>query len=672
MPLPGEQGEGGSPPGARAGRGIVTDVLARLAACEPTAAPHLAPGTRVGRYEVIRAIGHGGFGSVYEAHDRSLNRLVALKVLDRARPAAGADAGEGEAAARLAHPNIAALHDVGVVEGAPYLVYELLHGETLESRLARGPLPAREALGVAAQVARALGHAHAAGVVHRDLKPANVFLTAEGEAKVLDFGVALVFGRPGAAGGTPAYMAPEQRRGEAEDARTDLHALGLLLAEMLGGERPGGAPPSRERVPAPVRPVLATLLAEDPGARPRSAGAALAQLEAAARALGERGPRARGRVLAIALAGAVAVAVAAIAGMLVVRERGAPPPPAPNAAAGEVPSIAVLPFADLSPQGDQAYFSDGLAEEILNALAQLEGLRVVGRTSSFSFKGKDVDAATIAAKLNVSTLLEGSVRKAGNRVRINAQLVGAADGYRIWSQTFDRELTDVFAVQDEIARAVVAALRPKLASGAQPSTRGYRTASPEVYDLYLRGRQLGRRISPEGWKEAMATLERALDLDPGYAPAWAELARATFWYGNSLPRAPTTTHTSARRCARRTGPSRSVPSSRMRTPRAGSSARRPRSATRRPRTSRARSRSSPGTRTPTSRTRRGCSFPSAGTTRRSPCCAARSTSTRCCPTRGSSSARATPSAGSSPRRARRSRARRSSRRGRSIPGTRSS
>ena len=271
--------------------GAVTALIERLArAPAKVVPPLLVAGARVGRYEIVREIGRGGFGTVHEAHDTLLNRLVALKAFHSASAADPGTASEGEAAARLAHPNIAALYDAGVVDGGfAYLVYEILHGETLESRLARGPIPPGEAVAIAARLARALWHAHTHGVVHRDLKPANVFLTAEGDVKVLDFGMALLFGRAGPAGGTPAYMAPEQRRGEPEDARTDLHALGVVLQEMLTGERGSGVRP--DRVPAAVAPLLTALLAEDPAARPRSARVALDELEAAARALAAPGPR---------------------------------------------------------------------------------------------------------------------------------------------------------------------------------------------------------------------------------------------------------------------------------------------------------------------------------------------------------------------------------------------
>jgi eukaryotic-like serine/threonine-protein kinase len=329
---------------------------------------------------VINEIGHGGFGNFYEAHDTTLNRLVALKVLHRADVADPAAAREGEAAARLAHPNIAALHDVGVTgHGFPYLVYEILHGETLESRVARGPIPPGEALAIATQVTRALAHAHAHGVVHRDLKPANVFLTAEGDVKVLDFGLALLFGRAAPAGGTPAYMAPEQRRGAPEDARTDLFALGLLVREMCTGERGGAQEPPSASVSPPIQRVLASLLAEDPAARPRGARAALDLFRVAERTFATRDARRRRIVLSSATA--IFLAVAAIAA-LVLRERVRP------SASGRAstPSVVVLPFSDLSAGRDQEYFAEGVSEEIVTALTQVEGLRVIGQTSVSSIK----------------------------------------------------------------------------------------------------------------------------------------------------------------------------------------------------------------------------------------------------------------------------------------------
>jgi TolB-like protein len=509
---------GGVQSGGTLPPGVITALIAEMLHAEPAdPSPPLTPGARVGRYAVIRRIGRGGFGAVYEAHDGALHRLVALKMFHAATTEA--DVGrEGEAAARLAHPNIATVHDAGIDEGRPYLVYELLAGETLASRLARGALPAREALGVAAQVARALVHAHAAGVVHRDLKPANVFLSAAGNVKVLDFGVALLFGRDVPPGGTPAYMAPEQRSGEPGDARSDLYALGLLLREMLTGER-GSAGDPVAAVPPPARRIVSALLAEDPAARPRSASAALAEIEAAVR--GPDAPPFGARRIAL-----VSALGAALAGTLAVaflrHERAGS---GTMADASSSASIAVLPFADVSPPGKALdYFAEGLSEEILNALAHVDGLRVAGRSSAFSFK--DRKAADVGRALHVGAVLEGTVRREGDRIRIAARIVNAADGSGLWSESFDRDLTGVFEVQDEIVRRVLEALRVKVAPGHGPRIAGAHTASPEAYRRYLLGRHFFNLGTTEGFRRAADELEQAIALDDRYAPAYAWLATA--------------------------------------------------------------------------------------------------------------------------------------------------
>jgi TolB-like protein/Tfp pilus assembly protein PilF len=498
--------------------GALTALLGEVARSPTEGAPHLLPGHRAGRYSVIRAIGHGGFGTVYEAHDTVLNRLVALKTLHTTTSPHPNAAREGEAAARLAHPNIAAVYDAGLLEGGtPYLIYEMLHGETVESRLARGPVAPREALDIAIPIARALEHAHGHGVVHRDLKPANVFLTADGDVKVLDFGVALLFGQGTARGGTPSYMAPEQRRGGPEDGRTDLYALGLLLREML-------TPPQASAVdggslPHVIEKIVSALLAPDPTARPRSARAVVHTLEAARRALAPSHARRWNAVMLLAAALGLAAALVAT---LIGRDR----PSIPSA-----PSIAVMPFADMSSQRDQEYFSDGIAEEILNALSRVDGLRVVGRTSAFSFKGKHEDIREIGRKLDVRAVLEGSVRKSGNRVRVSAQLISTEDGYRLWSESYDRELSDVFAVQSDIARSVATALQVELLQHERAMPEVYATRNSQAYDEYLLGRQLLQRGSHASLQQAVEALRRAVSLDPTYGPAWAALSLAVLSRG---------------------------------------------------------------------------------------------------------------------------------------------
>jgi eukaryotic-like serine/threonine-protein kinase len=502
----------------------------------------LHPGAVIGRFELVREVGRGGFGVVYEARDRELGRTVAFKALQLGgRPEVGEERllREAEAAARLSHPNIVTLHDVGRSPHGPYLVLELLRGRTLAQRLDAGPVPVGEAVRVATEVARGLAHAHREGVVHRDLTPGNVFLCDDGRVKILDFGMAHAFGRRKLDGGTPAYMAPEQGRGAPEDERTDVFALGVILYRMLSGALPfaasGARSASGSRPPpaldVPDQPALGALVARmlqrDPVARPRDGGEVLAVLEPLERELG-RTPAGGGREPAVRrrrhrpwrLAAAVALGVALAAGAtgLVLRQQAA------RRAAAAPPSIAVLPFTDLSPQKDQEYFSDGLSEEILNALAHVDGLLVAGRTSSFAFKGRSEDLRAIGEKLNVGAVLEGSVRKSGNRVRITAQVIKLPDGFHVWSETFDRELTDIFAVQDEIARAVAHALEVRLLPGKAVAARERRPANPEAYNHYLLAKQLYSRFGAGDMERATAEYRKALAIDPQMAPAWAGLA----------------------------------------------------------------------------------------------------------------------------------------------------
>ncbi|HSB20193.1 MAG TPA: protein kinase [Anaeromyxobacteraceae bacterium] len=482
----------------------------------------LRPGATVGRFEMVAEIGRGGFGVVWEARDRELGRSVAFKAVR-----AGGTAGlreerllrEAETAARLSHPNIVTLFDVGRCPEGPYLVLELLRGRTLADRLEGGALPVREALGIAVEVARGVAHAHAQGVVHRDLKPANVFLCQDGQVKVLDFGLAHAFGRRRAEGGTPAYMAPEQWAGAPEDERTDVFALGVLLHQMLSGELPfPGAGTGRwraaPRLEVPEAPALGELVAEmlrkDPVRRPRDGARVLEALSAVSRELEGRPPGgsapARRRQPAEG-------------------RRGRRPETQSREA---MASIAVLPFADLSPAKDQDYFCDGIAEELLGALCAVPGLRVAARGSSFQFKGRAVDAREVGKSLGVATLLDGSVRKAGNRVRISAQLVNAGDGYQLWSETFDRSLEDIFATQEEIAQSVVSALELRLSRSEEGRLTRVGTRNTQAYEMYLRGRKFLMAHGETMLRLARQMFRGAIELDPRFAQAHAGLADAIF------------------------------------------------------------------------------------------------------------------------------------------------
>ena len=500
--------------------------LARLSMSpEVPSAPRVGE-TVAGRFEVIREIGRGGFGVVLEAHDTALDRPVALKFFRRAGPVsapAPARVAEADAIARLSHPSIVQIFDRGTCDAGPFLVPELLDGEPLSKLLGRERLPVDRAVRLALDIAHGLAHAHVRGVVHRDLKPSNVFVCADGRAKLLDFGLAHLVGRPGGTtGGTPGWMAPEQRKGGAGDERSDVWALGRILFRLLAGRDPVGG---RLRVSgAPeLEALVDTMLAEDPAARPRDAAHVVEALEPIARRLEASpavAPNAPDAVQARAWpwrrVGLLAVVVAGLAASSALWWRST------HRAAPETPSVAVLPFADLSPGKDQVYFADGIAEEILNGLTQVDGLRVVGRTTAFSYRGKDKKAEEIGRELSVGTVLEGSVRKSGDRVRIQAQLVHTRNASTLWSGTFERSLSDVFAVQDEISRAVVEALRIRLLPGTGVARNGG-TTDAEALQLYLVGK--GRMRSGDA-KRALEAFEKAAAVDPQFALAWVGIANA--------------------------------------------------------------------------------------------------------------------------------------------------
>ena len=516
-------------------------LLEQLAA--PPGAPGLERGARLGRYTIVGHLGAGGMGEVYRASDSRLGREVAIKVLSssvRENPESHRRfQQEALAIGRLSHPHVLAVFDAGDHEGSPYLVTELLQGQTLRERLAEGPPPTAQCTAWAQEICSALSAAHRLGIVHRDLKPENIFITAEGQAKVLDFGLArslekgALSGAGTAAGtllGTVGYMSPEQARGEPADARSDLFSLGAVLYEMLCGWRafrrgspvetlhailhdppPPFADASR-KISAELERVVLRCLEKRQEDRFQSAGEVAAALAAAA---GDAPVRPR-RVIFGLLLGAVLAALAA--GGSAWQSRRA----AGSAPAEAAPSIAVLPFVNLSADKENEFFSDGMTEEIIDALANVEGVRVVARTSAFSFKGKNVNVREIGRELGVATVLEGSVRREGSQLRVVAQLIDAASGYHRWSKTYDRELKNVFAVEDELARAIVAALRPKLLPAAALVPEA--TTSSEAHDLYLKGRYLWNQRTPGALARAQALFEQAIAVDSSYALAYSGLS----------------------------------------------------------------------------------------------------------------------------------------------------
>ncbi len=492
------------------------------------------------RYVIERELGSGGMATVYLARDLKHRRFVALKVLSPALAASlGADRflREIELAARLQHPHIVTVFDSGDAGGILWYTMPYVEGETLRARLERErQLPLDVALRIAVEAARALEFAHQHGVLHRDVKPENLLLTTDGSTMVADFGIARPWGemskltQSGVVVGTPAYMSPEQAAGErALDARTDVYALGCVLYEMLAGEMPYSGPNAqavlarRLSEPAPslrttrdlpvaVERTVARALARTPADRYASAAEfarALQSVDTLARPILQR------RWLAAAVVMLLLAGIAAA-----IRFRAGPKGPA-------VPvSAAVLPFADLSEGKDQEYFSDGLTDELITALSRVEGINVAARTSSFQFKNRQVDVSEIGRQLHVGAILEGSVRRSGNRVRITAQLVSTRNGYQLWADAYDRELKDVFGVQEDIARSIIAALQVKLGARGNRALRARPTTDIEAYDLYLKGRFAWNQRTRSGMQLAVSYLEQAVARDSQFALAWAALADA--------------------------------------------------------------------------------------------------------------------------------------------------
>jgi serine/threonine protein kinase/Flp pilus assembly protein TadD len=526
-------------------------------------------GDTVSHYRILRKIGEGGMGVVYEAEDLTLGRHVALKFLsaDLAHDQPSLDRlyREARAASALNHPNICTVYEFGEHDRHPFIAMELMEGKPLKQLCSGTPMAAAAVLELGVQIADALDATHAKGIVHRDLKAANIFVNERGQAKVMDFGLAKMTLKaeaaeaadatvndltlPGSLIGTVSYMAPEQVLGKDLDTRTDLFSFGVVLYEMTTGtlpfmgETPGailGAilhlPPTPGLQLNPnclpkLGDVISKALEKDPNQRYQSAVEMRTELQgllrarqsgiAAGSSAAVERPKASlpsSRKVMIAVVTAVVLAIAAGAWLTGGRKRSAP-----SLRSSGTASIAVMPFVNLSSDKDQEYFSDGLAEELLNNLTSIQGLRVAARTSSFQFKGKNEDLRTVGEKLNVSSILEGSVRKEGKKVRITAQLINASDGFHMWSEVYERDLKDVFAVQEDIARSVANSLKVTLLGGnlAGPSAA---SKNLEAYNAYLQGLYFFERRDKESLEKALGYYEQAISLDSNYALAWAQIA----------------------------------------------------------------------------------------------------------------------------------------------------
>ncbi|HKT70327.1 MAG TPA: protein kinase [Terriglobales bacterium] len=524
------------------------------------AEPARISGRTLGHYRVLEQIAAGGMGVVYRAHDQRLERDVAVKVLPSGiltdEAARKRFRKEALAISRLNHPNVATVYDFDSQDGIDFLVMELIPGSDIDQKVATGALAEKEIVALGRQIAEGLAAAHEHGIIHRDLKPGNLRVTADGRLKILDFGLAQVT-RPAnleeptqsiatdTVSGTLPYMAPEQLAGEPPDQRSDIYAAGTVLYEMATGRRPFTdklatkltdailhQPPVTPRafnanVSPELERIILKCLEKEPSLRYHSARdleVDLSRLVSGASTVSvPAGPEFRTRSKTLGIAVAVAIVLAAGLALLLFRGRERPAP-----AATGIHSLAVLPLANLSNDPAQDFFAEGMTEELTTELARISALRVISRTSTMQYKGAHKPLPQIAKELNVDAVVEGSVLRAGDRVRITAQLVRAATDTHLWADSYDRDLRDVLGLQKEVARNIAQQVQVTLTPQEKTVLAANRPVDPEVHDLYLQGLYYFGKGDERGLTQAIEFFQRAAARDPGYAPAYAGMAECYY------------------------------------------------------------------------------------------------------------------------------------------------